>query len=136
MENRRAHNFPPSSLPKSAEPRKVAEGVRMAKLLSLPQSQLSTRYKIPCRVFGVAKEQPKPKGILLHIYGGCSGRRPGKFGVPIIANEVSDIRVFRQDLLLNEIAIKTGLAVVSVEYRLALEHPFPAAPEDFYEVAD
>lgn len=42
----------------------------------------------------------------------------------------------RQDLLLNEIATKAQVIVVSVEYRLAPENPYPAAHEDCFEVAD
>ena len=41
----------------------------------------------------------------------------------------------RQDLL-DRVAKATSLAMISVEYRLAPEHPFPAGPEDAYDVAE
>lgn len=46
------------------------------------------------------------------------------------------LKVHRQDLLLDEISSKAELVVVSVQYRLAPEYPFPAGPEDCYDVAD
>ncbi|GAK45612.1 alpha/beta hydrolase domain-containing protein [Tepidicaulis marinus] len=55
-----------------------------------------------------------PKGAYLHIHGGG-----WTFG-----------GAAQQDALLERIADNTGLAAVSVEYRLAPENPYPAAPDD------
>lgn len=55
-----------------------------------------------------------PTGVYLHLHGGG-----WTFGA-----------ADQQDLLLEWVADKCGLAVVSVEYRLAPEHPYPAAPDD------
>ncbi len=66
--------------------------------------------EIPLRV--IAPE--KPTGVYLHIHGG--GWVLGE----------SD----QQDPMLERIVAATGMACVSVEYRLAPEHPYPAAPDD------
>ena len=55
-----------------------------------------------------------PRGVYLHIHGG--GWTWGT------ADE--------QDPWLDRLAERCGLAVVSVEYRLAPENPYPAAPDD------
>jgi len=55
-----------------------------------------------------------PKGVYLHFHGGgwVFGSADG------------------QDPMLERIADNCGLACVSVEYRLAPEHPYPAGPDD------
>lgn len=65
---------------------------------------------IPLRVFAT----PNATGVLLHLHGG---------GWAFGAHD-------QQDGMLDFIAKATGLAVVSVGYRLTPEHPYPAAPDD------
>jgi acetyl esterase len=66
--------------------------------------------EIPLRVIA----PDRPRGVYLHIHGG---------GWVLGSSEL-------QDPMLERIADNTGLAVVSVEYRLAPEHPYPAGPDD------
>jgi len=66
--------------------------------------------EIPLRVIAPAE----PRGIYLHLHG--SGWVLGGADM--------------QDPKLERIADNTGLAVVSVEYRLAPEHPYSAGPDD------
>lgn len=65
---------------------------------------------IPLRVIAPAN----PRGIYLHLHGG---------GWVLGGADM-------QDPMLERIADNTGQAVVSVEYRLAPEHPYPAGPDD------
>lgn len=74
--------------------------------------------KIPCRVF--EPEKGRSKGIFYHIHGGGW----------VLQNESA------QDTLLKYLADHTELTVVSVGYRLAPEHPYPAGNEDCFDVAD
>jgi acetyl esterase/lipase len=66
--------------------------------------------RIPLRI--LAPEASR--GVYLHFHGG---------GWVLGASD-------QQDRLLERIADATGLTAVSVEYRLAPEHPYPAGPDD------
>ena len=57
---------------------------------------------------------PTPAFLFVHSGGMVTGTR------------------FAEDLRLLDLAFDTGASVVSVEYRLAPEHPYPAAVEDCY----
>lgn len=67
--------------------------------------------ELPLRVFVPPREV---RGVYLHIHGG--GWVLG--------------RAHHQDPRNWHLATQLGLAVVSVDYRLAPEHPYPAAPDD------
>lgn len=64
--------------------------------------------------------QGKAEGTYLHIHGG---------GWVLGTNKMQDTR-------LQEIADRCQLACLSVEYRLAPEHPYPAAPDDCQTAAE
>ena len=72
-------------------------------------------HKIPLRIIAA----DAPRGVYLHIHGG---------GWVLGAND-------QQDPMLERISTNSGLTCVSVEYRLAPEHPYPAGPDDCEAVA-
>ena len=67
-------------------------------------------HKIQLRVIAPANA----KGIYLHVHGG---------GL-VLGSALT------QDMMLERVAESTGMAGVSLEYRLAPEHPYPAAWDD------
>jgi acetyl esterase/lipase len=71
---------------------------------------------VPCRVF---VPDGKAAGVYLHFHGG---------GMILGAPEMGDLGN-------RELCRRFGLAVVSVDYRLAPEHPHPAGPDDGLAVA-
>lgn len=66
--------------------------------------------EIPARVF----RHPRPRGVMLHIHGG---------GWVLGASH-------HQDPRLEGMCEEAGVTVVSLDYRLAPEHPYPAGPDD------
>lgn len=66
--------------------------------------------KLPLRILAPAN----PRGVYLHLHAG---------GMVLGAAD-------QQDPMLERINESAGLACVSVEYRLAPEHPYPAQPDD------
>ena len=75
-------------------------------------------YDIPVRIF-MPSEETAVKKILIFFHGGGW----------VICNIDSYTTVC------SNMAKQTGHLVISVDYRLAPEYPFPAAPEDCYAVA-
>ena len=82
----------------------------------VPEARERTIAGVPCRVF--VPEGPA-RAVYLHFHGG---------GMILGAPEMNDAG--NRDL-----ARRLGLAVVSVDYRLAPEHPYPAGPDDGVAVA-
>ncbi len=84
---------------------------------AMPRSRRARTMTIPgpSGEIGLRVVAPeRPRGVYLHIHGG--GWTWGS------ADE--------QDPWLDRLAETCGMACVSVEYRLAPEHPYPAAPDD------
>lgn len=86
--------------------------------ITLPSREASR--SIPCRLFYPNDKKTNSKGIILHLHGG---------GWVLNTHRT-------QDIFLKEYADASGCAVISVGYRLAPEYPFPAGPEDCFDVAE
>ena len=71
--------------------------------------------KVPARIYRPAGAET-PAGCVMYLHGGGFVLGSLDSGDQIAAG----------------IALEVGAVVVSVDYRLAPEHPFPAAPEDCY----
>lgn len=84
--------------------------------LAVPEAQPTETAGVPCRVL---LPEGRARGVYLHFHGG---------GMITGSPEMNDITN-------RELARQHGLAVVSVDYRLAPEHPYPAGPDDGVAVA-
>lgn len=72
---------------------------------------------VPVRIYRTSGDDKAPVIVFFHGGGHVIGSRDS------------------YDTVARFLALKAGCTLVSVEYRLAPEHPFPAAPEDCYEAA-
>jgi acetyl esterase len=77
----------------------------------VPEAEVTEIAGVPCRVF---RPDGPATAIYLHFHGG---------GMMLGAPEMNDGGNL-------ELSRRHGMAVVSVDYRLAPEHPFPAGPDD------
>ena len=69
---------------------------------------------IPLRLYDAAADGRVPRPVIVYFHGG--------------GFMLGDLACYAG--LCGELALLTGLPVVAVDYRLAPEHPFPAAPDD------
>ncbi|MGI5271405.1 alpha/beta hydrolase [Nonomuraea sp. CA-218870] len=86
-------------------------------LTQLPSVRDETAEGVPIRIYR-ADRGDGPLPVVVYFHGGGF-----VFG-----------SVRRNDALGRDLAIRTGAVVVSVDYRLAPEHPFPAAADDAWTV--
>jgi acetyl esterase len=105
---------PPPKVP--AERVKQQRELMARNYFPVPEAELMEIAGVPCRVF--RPERPAV-AIYLHFHGG---------GMILGAPEMNDGGNL-------DLSRRFDLAVVSVDYRLAPEHPFPAGPDDGVAVA-
>jgi acetyl esterase/lipase len=96
------------------------------RILQVPEGITETRHTIPSLdgtnidvhqfVPPVAASSPSPQRAIVHVFGGG-----------MVAGSVDIWRMTIKDM-----ADRTGTQVFAVQYRLAPEHPAPAAVEDLY----
>ena len=110
-----ANSQPPSQTRADRESGKSVSGPIVLSDLAVPRTIRQGAHEVPVRVF----RPDVIKGVYLHIHGG--GWVLG--------------RAHHADLRNEQIARRCQVAVVSVDYRLAPEDPYPAGPDDCEAVA-
>jgi acetyl esterase/lipase len=101
------------------EPRARARAMResFARIYApVPEAVVREIAGVPCRVF---RPEGRARAVYLHFHGG---------GMILGAPEMNDPMNL-------DLCRRFGVAVVSVDYRLAPEHPYPAGPDDGVAVA-
>jgi len=96
---------------------RVSKGREMILVQHAPDGRDETIAGIRCRIFDPAGDQRR--GTYLHIHGGGM-----MWGSPEMNDEDND-----------DLSKRLGVRVISVDYRLAPEHPFPAGSDDCLNVA-
>jgi len=86
-------------------------------MVTVPEAVDREIAGVRCRV--IVPENPPASAVYLHFHGG---------GMILGAPEMNDVGNL-------DLSRRTGMAVVSVDYRMAPEHPFPAGPDDGVAVA-
>ena len=104
---------PPTDVHERVEHSRAAFALTYA---PVPEAEEVEIAGVRCRVF---RAEGPTSAIYLHFHGG---------GMILGAPEMNDAGNLA-------LARRFGLAVVSVDYRLAPEHPFPAGPDDGVDVA-
>jgi len=104
------YEFPPSVVRQARESGQGPFGAIVFVEWATERSVPGPAGEIPLRLF----VPERVRGVYLHLHGG--------------GFTIGSAR--QQDPLLAAIATRCAVAVVSVEYRLAPEHPYPAGPDD------
>jgi acetyl esterase/lipase len=101
-------------VPESRRARREGQGI-LPKPVFLPEADtIEIQGPVGALPLRVLRPDGEPAGVFLHIHGG---------GWTLGSHDEQDVRLQR-------VARETGLVVVSVGYRLAPEHPYPAGPDD------
>ena len=90
----------------------------MAHVTDIVIPTVDARRELPARLYvpDSAAEEPNGLPVVLFAHGG--GFNSGNLDT--------------HDVLARAIALRSGALVLAVDYRLAPEHPYPAAPDDLY----
>lgn len=93
---------------------------------------------IPCRIM-MPENGGKPRGVYMHLHGGgWVLQSEAECNILKIKNRRCQSLICRdsQDSLLKRIADGAYLAVISIGYRLAPEHPYPKPTEDCFDAGE
>jgi len=121
----------------------------MALVPPLPAVDPASVAGIRARVSAASARQERPPihAVSDRTVPGPAGPIPVRVYTPVASEEPLPLLVFAHgggwvmcdlethDALCREIANRVGCVVVAVDYRLAPEHPFPAALDDFHAAA-